>query len=77
MLQEFKYVISKDDPNDLPPEETKELQRQVEELISPCVLNVLLEPKNDRRGGCVFIFMPSTTLWVRFEDESFRGKGEC
>ena len=26
-------------------------------------------------GGCVFIFVPSTTLWLRFEDESFRGRG--
>ena len=38
LLKEFKYVILEDDPKGLPPEETKELQSQVEELISPCVL---------------------------------------
>ena len=36
LLQEFEYVILKDDPNGLQPEETKELQCQVEELINPC-----------------------------------------
>ena len=35
-----------------------------------------LYPKRMVRGGCVFIFMSSTTLWLRFEDESFRGIGE-
>ena len=47
LLQEFKYVIPEDDPKGLPPAETKELQNQVEELISPCVLHVLLETKKD------------------------------
>ena len=28
------------------------------------------------RGGYVFIFVPSKILWLRFEDESFRGIGE-
>ena len=37
LLQEFKYVILEDDPKGFPPKETKELQSQVEELISPCV----------------------------------------
>ena len=40
LLQEFKYVFPKDDPSGLPPEETKELQCQVEKLISPCVVHV-------------------------------------
>ena len=35
-----------------------------------------LIPKRIDRGGYVFIFMPLTTLWLRFGDESFRGKGE-
>ena len=47
LLQEFKYVIPEDDLGDLPPEETKEFQRQVEELISPCIIHVLLDPKMD------------------------------
>ena len=47
LLQEFKYVIPEDDPSDLPTDETKELQSQVEELISPCLIHVLLEPKKD------------------------------
>ena len=47
LLQEFKYVIPEDDPGDMPPEEIKELQRQVGELISPCVIHVLLDPKRD------------------------------
>ena len=42
LLQEFKYVIRKDDASGFPPEISKELQRQVEELISPCVIHVLL-----------------------------------
>ena len=76
LLQEFKYVILEDDPKGLPLEEIKELKSQVEELISPCVLHVLLEPKKMDCGGCVFIFILATTLWLRFEDESFRGRGE-
>ena len=75
LLQEFKYVIPEDDSGNLPPKETKELKSQVKELISPCIIHVLLDPKKDR-GKCVFIFMPSTTLWLRFEDEYFRRRGE-
>ena len=47
LLQEFDNVFLEDDHSGLPPEETKELQYQVEELISPCVVHVLLEPKKD------------------------------
>ena len=47
LLQEFKYIILEDDPKGLPPAETKELQSQVEDLISPCVLHLLLETKKD------------------------------
>jgi hypothetical protein len=51
------------------PEETKELQRQVDELMekgyiresmSPCAVPVLLVPKMEH-GGCVLIAEPSTT----------------
>ena len=61
LLQEFRNVIPEDGPNGLPPEETKDLQSQEHELISPCVTHVLLEPKKDGLL-CIFIFMPSTTL---------------
>ena len=77
LLQEFKYVIPEDDPNGLPPDETKEFQSQVWELISPCVPHVLLlEPKKNGPWRMCIYFMSSTTLWLRFEDESFLGRRE-
>ena len=33
-----------------------------------------LYPKRMVHEGCVFIFVASTTVWLRFEDESFRGR---
>ena len=57
LLQEFKYVIPEDDPSGLPPEESKELQSQVEELISPFVIHVLLEPKKDGSWRmCIYLY---------------------
>ena len=47
LLQEFEYVFPEDDPSGLPPEEIKDFQCQVEELISSCVVHALLEPKKD------------------------------
>ena len=47
LLQKFKYIIPDDDSSGLPPEETKEFQSQMKELISPCVIHVLLGPKKD------------------------------
>ena len=46
-LQEFEDVFPEDDHSGLPPEETQELQCQVEELISPCVVHVLLVSRKD------------------------------
>ena len=52
------------------PEETKELQRQVKELMekgyvresmSPCALPVLLVLRRMGHGGCVLTVEPSTT----------------
>jgi hypothetical protein len=52
------------------PEETKELQRQVDELMMkgyiresmcPCAVPVLLVPKRMEHGGCVLIVVPSIT----------------
>ena len=47
LLQEFEDVFLGDSHSSLPLEETKELQCPVEELISSCVLHVLLVPKKD------------------------------
>ena len=76
LLQEFKYVIPEDDPGDLPPEETKEIQSKWRNLLVHVLYMYYLIPKKMECGGYVFIFIPSTTLWLRFGDESFRGKGE-
>jgi hypothetical protein len=52
------------------PEETKELQRQVDELMmkgynhesmSPCAVSVLLVPKKDRTWRMCAIVVPSIT----------------
>ena len=48
LLQKFKDVFLKDGLSSLPLEEIKKLQCQVEELISPCVIHILLEPKKAR-----------------------------
>ena len=40
LLQEFEDVFLEDGPSSLPLEETKGLQCQVEELISPCVVHI-------------------------------------
>ena len=65
LLQEFKYVIPKDDPGDLPLEETKELQSQVEELISPCVIHVLLDPKKDGPWRMCIYFHAINNIMVK------------
>ena len=53
------------------PEETKEIQRQVQDLLdrgyvreslSPCVVPVLLVPKKTVFGACVLIVEPLITL---------------
>ena len=47
LLQEFKDLLFDDCRSGLPPEKTKELQCQVEELISSCGVHVLFVPKKD------------------------------
>ena len=65
LLQEFKYVILEDDPKGLPPAETKELQSQKEELISPCVLHVLLETKKDGPWRMCIYFHAINNIMVK------------
>ena len=74
LLQEFKYVIPKDDPGDLPLEETKELQSQVEELISPCVIHVLLDPKKDGPWRMCIYFHAINNIMVKIRGRIFSKK---
>ena len=75
LLQEFKYVIPKDDPKGLPLAETKELQSQVEELISPCVLHVLLETKKDGPWRMCIYFHAINNIMVKIRGRIFSRKG--
>ena len=65
LLQEFKYVIPEDDPKGLPLAEIKELQSQVEELISPCVLHVLLETRKDGSWRMCIYFHAINNIMVK------------
>ena len=75
LLQKFMYVIPEDDPGDLPPEETKELQSQVEELISPCVIHVLLDPKKDGPWRMCIYFHAINNIMVKIRRRIFKKKG--
>ena len=75
LLQKFKYVIHEDDPKGLPLAETKELQSQVEEFISPCVLNVLLEPKKDGPLRMCIYFHAINNIMVKIRVRIFSRKG--
>ena len=75
LLQEFEYVILDDDPSDCPPEETWELQNQVGELISPCVIHVLLEPKKDGSWRMCIYFQAINNIMVKIRGRIFSSKG--
>ena len=75
LLPEFKYVIPEDDPGDFPPEETKELQSQVEEFISPCVIHVLLDPKKDGPWRICIYFHAINNNMVKIRGRIFSRKG--
>ena len=75
LLQEFKYVIPEDDPNGLPPAETKELLSQVEELISPCVLHVLPKTKKDGPWRMYIYFHSMNNIMVKIRGQIFSRKG--
>ena len=75
LLQEFKYVIPEDDPGDLPPKETKVLQSQVEEFISPCVIHVLLDPKKDGPWRICIYFHAINNIMVKIRGRIFSRKG--
>ena len=75
LLQEFKHVIPEDDYGDLPPEETKELQSQVEEFISPCVIHVLHDPKKDGPWRICIYFYAINNIMVKIRGRIFLRKG--
>ena len=75
LLQEFKYVILEDDPSGLPLEETQELQSQVEELISPCVIHLLLQPKKDGLWMMCIYFHAINNIMVKIRGRIFLRKG--
>ena len=73
--KEFKYVIPEDDPGDLPPKEAEELQSQVEEFISPCVIHVLLDPKKDGPWRICIYFHAINNIMVKIRGRIFSRKG--
>ena len=73
--KEFKYVIPEDDPGDLPPEETKEIQSQVEEFITPCVIHVLLDPKKNGLWRICIYFHTINNIMVKIRGRIFSRKG--
>ena len=75
LLQEFEYVFPKDDPSGLIPKETKEFKCQVEELISPCVVHVLLEPKKDGLWSMCIYFCAINNILVKIRGRIFSRKG--
>ena len=54
-----------DGPSSLPLEKTKELQCRVEELISSCVLHVLLVPKKDGSWKMCIYFRVINNIMVK------------
>ena len=73
--KEFKYVILEDDPGDFPPKEAEELQCQVEEFISPCVIHVLLDPKKDGPWRICIYFHAINNIMVKIRGRIFSRKG--
>ena len=65
LLQEFDYVFPEDDSSGLSPEETKELQCQVEELISPCDIHVLLVCEKDGAWRMCIYFRVINNIMVK------------
>ena len=74
-LQEFEDVFPEDDHSGLPPEETKELQCQVEELISPCVVHVLLVSRKDGAWRMCIYFRVINNIMVKIRGQIFSRKG--
>ena len=60
----------------LPLEETKELQCQVEELISPCAIHVLLVSKKDGAWRMCIYFRVINNIIVKIQGQIFSRKGE-
>ena len=67
LLQEFQDVFLDDGPSSFPLEETKELQCQVEELIGPCVVHVLLVSKKDGAWRICIYFRAINNIMVKIQ----------
>ena len=74
LLQEFEDVFLEDGPSSLPLEETKAFNAKWRNLIVHVLYMYYLYPKMMVNGGCVFIFVPSTTLSLRFKGGMMRIK---
>ena len=59
----------------MPQKETKELQSQVEEFISPCVLHVLLKTKNYGLWRMCIYFHAINNIMVKIRGQIFSRKG--
>ena len=75
LLHEYEYVFPEDDPCGFPPEETKEIQCQVEELISPCVLHILLIPKKDHSWRMCIYFRAINNIMFKIQGRIILRKG--
>ena len=64
-----------DGSSGLPLEETKELQCQVEELISSCSVHVLIVPKNDGSWRMCIYYRAINNIIVKIRGRIFSRKG--
>ena len=70
-LQEFEDAFLKDGLSCFPLKETKALQCQVEEFISPCVVHVLHVSKNDGPWRMCIYFRAINNIMVKIRGQIF------